>query len=698
MIREAAAAHGGVEVDTQGDAFLIAFSSARSAVQAAVEAQRALAPTRVHVRMGIHTGEPSRTDEGYVGVDLHRGARLMSEGHGGQVLLSQTARDLLDDLPVRDLGAHRLKDLSEPQHLYQLLADGLESEFPPPAHARESSYKPAGAADPACRPRARAGAASRAGRRADARCVTLTGPGGTGKTRLALQAAAELVDRYPQGAWFVNLAALTHAELVVPAIAQTLGLKERPAETMLETLASEVSEKEMLLVLDNFEHVEEAGPALAELLAGAPKLKALVMSRSPLHLSGEWEYPVSPLEADQALALFAERAQRAKPGFVLDGNRLLVGEICGRLDNLPLAIELAAARIKMLPERALLERLDQKLSLLTGGARDRDERQRTLRAAIDWSYSLLSESEKTLFRRLAVFAGGRSMDAIEAVCGDPDSFDAFDAVASLVDKSLLRQDETSDGEPRFVMLETLHEYARERLDESGEGDEIRRRHADYFCRLAKTLFNEWGDSHDPQGHVRFAREQDNFRAALSTLIDARSAQVLGLTRRLWGSWLFRGQLDEGQRWVRGALDAATDAEPEERAWMLGVLGEFPRFRGEHASALEIKEEALAAGRALSLDRAIKATLCDMAESLAHNGDLDRAKALVQEALEIEAGSGDSRQTRAQAGGRGGGHGERRLRGGSRSLRANDRRVPPAQGPGDDGLVLLGPRFARRMSP
>ena len=340
------------------------------------------------------------------------------------------------------------------------------------------------------------------------------------------------------------------------------------------------------------------------------------------------------------MALFIGRAQAARPDFqVTNENRPPWRKSAGGSTGCRWRSSSAAARVKMLPPRRLLARLGKSFKLVTGGARDLTGRQQTLRAAIDWSYSLLSESEKTLFRRLAVFAGGRSMDAIEAVCGDPDSFDAFDAVASLVDKSLLRQDETSDGEPRFVMLETLHEYARERLDESGEGDEIHREgRRKLFSRLAKTLFNEWGDSHDPQGHVRPAREQDNFRAALSTLIDARSAQVLGLTRRLWGSWLFRGQLDEGQRWVRGALDAATDAEPEERAWMLGVLGEFPRFRGEHADALEIKEEALAAGRALSLDRAIKATLCDMAESLAHNGDLDRAKALVQEALEIEAGS------------------------------------------------------------
>ena len=647
LIREAVTAHEGVEVDMQGDAFLVAFQRATDAVAAAADAQRALQQTPVRVRMGIHTGEPTRTEEGYVGVDLHRGARVVAAGHGGQVLLSQVTRDLCADFRVRDLGEHRLKDLSEPQRLYQLLGEDLESDFPPPKTLENRPTNLPVQPTPLVGREQELRELLELLGREQVRLVTLTGPGGTGKTRLALQAAAELVEAYPDGVWFVNLAALTDPELVLPTIAQTLAIKEQPGEAIFETVAQRLREQRTLLVLDNFEQVLAAAPVVARLLQAAPQLNVIVTSRSPLRLQAEQEYPVPHLAEAEAVALFAERAQAAKPSFSLNGNRPVVAEICRRLDQLPLAIELAAARIKLLPESALLERLSDRLKLLTGGPRDVEARQRTLRAAIDWSYELLSEEEQIVLRRLAIFAGGCTFDAAEAVCNLDGAVDAFDGIASLVEKSLLRQEE-AEGEPRFVMLETIHEYTREKLEASGEADALRTRHAQYFLELADALFDEFAEARDSHGFVRFEDEQDNFRAAISTLHERGGTEALQLARRLWLSWLTRGQLHEGERAVDLALKAGHDAPAPLRAWMLGVLGEFPRFRGEHKRAIELKQEALQASRTLGMDRVTTALLCDIAESLEFLGDRERAHELLDEALELEERSQDPRRTRARA--------------------------------------------------
>ncbi|MDQ3874764.1 MAG: NB-ARC domain-containing protein [Actinomycetota bacterium] len=646
LIRAAVSQHEGVEVDTQGDAFLCAFSRASDAVRAAANAQRALASTPVRVRMGVHTGEPARAEEGYVGVDLHRGARVMAAGHGGQVLLSQATRDLLreeelDGIGLRDLGEHRLKDLSQPQRLFQLLVAGLPSEFPPPRTLENRPTNlPVQPTPLVGRDRELAEVASLL-RREDVRLLTLTGPGGTGKTRLALQAAAELVEAYPDGVWFVNLAALTDHELVVPTIAQTLGLKEHPGESILDTVSAHVADKELLLLLDNFEQVAEAAPPLAQLLARAREPKLLVTSRAPLHLSAEREYAVRPLADEEAHALFAERAQAAKASFSLDGNRPLVAEICRRLDNLPLAIELAAARIKLLPEKALLDRLDQRLRLLTGGARDLDERQRTLRAAIEWSHNLLSEEEQTLFRRLAIFSGGRTLEAIEVVSNSAGELDVLEGVASLVDKSLIRQEETEEGEPRFVMLETIHEYARERLEESGEADELGRRHAEYFLALAEEAEPEFLGHNQSRRLREFDAELDNLRAALQWGLDAGEPELaLRLATALSDYWDATGKSGEALRWVTIGLARAPAIGGELRARALLAAGTAAVRMSDGDAGERFLEESVALFREFADPSGQARSLFRLARSLELRGELERADLLADEAIELARAAGD----------------------------------------------------------
>ncbi len=440
LLRAAFADAGGREVDTQGDAFFVAFPSATGAVRAAVRAQRETAATQLPIRVGIHTGEPSVGPAGYVGLDVPRAARICSAGHGGQVVISQSTRELVEDeLPdgvaLRDLGEHRLKDLTRPQRLSQLVIEGLSNEFPA---LRTLENRPTNLpVQPTAligREREVAAVVERL-RRKEVRLLTLTGPGGTGKTRLGLQAAAELLEDFPQGVFFVALAPISDPELVLPTIVQTIGLRESGAAPLVESLGHFLAEKRLLLLLDNLEHLVEAAPSLGELLAAAPQLKLLVTSRVPVHLAAEHEFHVPPLGLPEtshlpevsslqqyaAVALFIDRACAVKADFaVTNTNAPAVAEICVRLDGLPLAIELAAARTKLLSPQALLARLEQSLDLLTGGPRDAPARQQTLRATIDWSYQLLGPNEQTLFARLAVFAGGCTLEAAEAVCGVDD--------------------------------------------------------------------------------------------------------------------------------------------------------------------------------------------------------------------------------------------------------------------------------------
>jgi predicted ATPase/class 3 adenylate cyclase len=603
LLRSIFQSHNGQEVDTQGDSFFVVFGRAVDAVAAAVAIQRSLAnhswPAGVSMatRMGVHTGQPELLSGGYVGLDVHRAARLMAAGHGGQVLLSQATYGLvLHDLPegVRlcDLGEHRLKDLLHPEHIFQLVTPDLPAEFAPlkTLDSRRTNL-PAQPTPLIGRERDLAAVATLL-RQQDVRLVTLTGPGGMGKTRLGLQVAAELFNDFADGSYFVNLAPISDPALVASTIAQTLGVKETSGRPLIEDLKAYLREKRLLLLVDNFEQVVDAAALVGELLAAAPRLKVLATSRMPLHLSGEREIAVPPLALPPAavrvlersnvrtfemeisqyesVRLFIERAQAVKADFaVTNENAPAVAEICYQLDGLPLAIELAAARVKLFPPPALLTRLSSRLAFLTGGARDLPLRQQTIRSTIDWSYQLLTEDEQRLFRQLSVFVGSCTLEAAETVAGwngeRLERSNVLDGIAALVDQSLARQEEGRDGEPRFVMLETIREYALERLEEYGEAETMRRRHAEYFLVLAEDA--------EPRLHMPGARawydrleaDQDNLRAALawsqetptedaqSAMDDLQSAIGLRLASALAGFWRARVNLREGLRWLERVL-------------------------------------------------------------------------------------------------------------------------------------------------
>jgi predicted ATPase/class 3 adenylate cyclase len=600
LLREAFERHGGRVLGAEGDEFFVAFASAGDAAEAAVDGQRALAGNdwpdgnEIRVRMGLHTGEPRQVDGTYVGLDVHLAARVMSAGHGGQVLLSQATRSLLGPgVELRDLGEHLLKDLAGPQQLYQLEIEGLPDEFPP-LNTIDDRFTSLPSVPNVFVGRERELAETGALlARDDVRLLTLLGPGGTGKTRLALQLAAGVSERFASGAAFVQLAPVRDPELVVPGIAQSLGVREQPGESALETLLEYLRDKELLLVLDNFEQVLAAAPALSTLLAEAPRLKLIATSRTPLRLNGEQSYRVPQLGQADSVALFAERAQAAAADFRLTGeNEATVAEICARLDGLPLAIELAAPRVRTLSPQALLRRLDQGLSLLTGGAQDADERHRTLRATIAWSYDLLPQREQALFRRLAVFVGGFRLEAAAAVA----EADVLEGVDSLVEKSLLlRLREDSDGEPRFWMLETIREYAFEQLGAAGELESARRRHGAWFADLAECLDTESATGEHPASIARLDDDYPNLRTAIERAReDGDGRQLLRLATALWPFWSTRGYVAEG----RQALEDALELSGERPARALLGLCSLRVFSGNSDGLLEGVHEVLRAAEEL----------------------------------------------------------------------------------------------------
>jgi predicted ATPase len=535
LVREAFAVHGGVEVDTQGDAFFVAFPTAPGAAAAARAAQEALAGGPIRVRIGLHTGTPHLTEEGYVGEDVHLGARIGAAGHGGQVLLSAATRAAVDG-EVLELGEHRLKDFAQAVPIFQ-----LGSERFPPLKTISNTNLPRPASSFVGREREVA--ETTALLRDGARLLTLTGPGGSGKTRLAIEAAAELVPQFKAGVFWVGLATLRDPGLVADTIAQTLGAKN--------SLEEHIGERELLLLLDNLEQVVGAAPTLAGLVEACPKLRLLVTSRALLRVRGEVEYPVLPLADPDAAELFAMRA-----GIEPDAT---VHELCRALDNLPLALELAAARTAVLTPQQIFERLSQRLDLLKGG-RDADPRQQTLRATIEWSHELLDEQEQRLFARLAVFAGGCTLEAAEQVARAD-----LDVLQSLVDKSLLRH--TDD---RFWMLETIRDYAAERLEQSGQADDARRRHAVHFLALAEEAAGEVIGAHPRAWLERLEAEHDNLRAVLDRFHETGDLQrALELAGALWGFWQVRGHFAEGRRRLDAALTADAIPAPTRARALLG---------------------------------------------------------------------------------------------------------------------------------
>jgi predicted ATPase len=604
VLRQAFEDHGGAEVDTQGDAFFVAFGDAGEALAAAREAQEALAPEAIRVRMGLHTGEPLLTDEGYVGVDVHKAARICSAGHGGQILVSERTKLAVADGELRSLGAHRLKDLTAPEPLYQL----GEAEFPPLKSLNQSNLP--------VQPTPFVGREKELGEvlglllRSDVRLLTLTGPGGSGKTRIAVQAAAEVVEAHEHGVWWVGLQAVQEAALVMPAIASTVGTSG--------DLAAHVGNKQMLLLLDNLEQVMAAAPALGELLAACPNLGLLVTSREPLHLSAEQEYAVPPFVEQEAVGFFLARARAVRTDFADDGAVL---PICRRLDYLPLALELAAARVKALSPAQILERLEQSLPLLTGGPRDAPERQRTLRATIDWSHALLSPEEQQLFRRLSVFSGGFGLEAAEEVCGAD-----LDGLQSLVDKSLLRFDQE-----RYSMLETIREFALERLEESSEAETIRRRHADFFLALAESA-NMSAEGDYGRRYDLLPPEQDNLRAAIDWLLASGEIELgLRFAVALENFWVITDAF-EGMRRFEALLEAGGDVEPVLRARALRCYGGSSHVAGDHEQAVRAYEESLALFRAADDEQGVAVLLHRLGLSALVLGKSD-ARELLEESLE-----------------------------------------------------------------
>jgi predicted ATPase/DNA-binding CsgD family transcriptional regulator len=495
-------------------------------------------------------------------------------------------------------------------------------------------------------------------RRAEVRLLTLTGAGGVGKTRLALAVAADLLDAFEDGVVFVDLAPIVDPALVPSVIAGAIEAGEVAGKSLTECLVDRLGGRSLLLVLDNFEQVIDAAPLLSELLTACPGLKALVTSRAALHLSGEHEFLVPPLELPdpkhlpdlealsqyEAVTLFIQRARAAKPDFQMtNANAPAVAELCARLDGLPLPIELAAARVKLLPPQALLARLGRRLSLLTGGPRDLPARQQTLRATIAWSYNLLEPDECVLFARLAVFVGGCSLDAAEAVCNvEQDlSLDVLDGLALLVDQSLLRQTEGPEGEPRFGMLETIREYAAERLEMSGDAEVVRRQHAEFFLALAEQAATELSGPRQGIWLERLEQEHDNLRAALGWALDRNDATLgLHLAAALWRFWELRGHLNEGLGWLERALDRWPEAPAAVRAKALNAAGVLARKRGELERSRAYYEGALRLWRVLGDRRNIAVALHNLGTGAIQRRDFERAESLHSESLAIAREVGD----------------------------------------------------------
>jgi predicted ATPase/class 3 adenylate cyclase len=667
LLDAAIATHGGVHFKTVGDAVQAAFPTVSDAVAAALAGQQSLfaedygAVGELQVRMALHAGEAEPDQRGdYLAAPLNRLSRLLSTGHGGQILLTQTVQQLSRGaLPpsteLRDLGEHRLRDLLEPERVFQLLHPDLPSEFPPLKTLESRPNNLPRQPTPFLGREQQVAEVVDLLRRDDVQLATLVGPGGMGKTRLALQAAAELLEDFADGVFFVDLAPVIDPDLVPGAIAAVLGAREEGGKGIHERLQDVLAPKTLLLVLDNFERLTKAAIVVSELLAACPGLKVLATSRVPLHVRAERHYPVPPLalpdpsassDADaiarsEAVQLFVDRAQAVSPDFTLtSGNAPVVAEIVRRLDGLPLAIELAAARIRLLPPAALLERLESRLTLLTGGPQDAPARQRTLRSEISWSYDLLSVDEQVLFRRLAAFVGGFTLAAAEAVSSRDGEFEVFAALASLVDSSLVRQDE-QDGQPRFVMLETIREYGLERLADSGEEPAVRSSLAAYFLALAQAAEPELTSLTQVAWLGRLETEHANLRAALGWALEDDAGTALRLAGALWLFWRYRAYFTEGRSWLERALAGSPVGMTRERAKALYGAAVLARQQSNNSQAAVPLDEALARYRELGDEHGVADSLASLGNLAFEQGDLVRAERLLDEALVLWRGLEDT---------------------------------------------------------
>ncbi|CAN5277689.1 hypothetical protein BH20VER2_BH20VER2_16150 [soil metagenome] len=679
LLREIFEAQSGSVFKTIGDAFCVAFDAAHHALTSALEAQRALRRQKwegieeLKVRMALHTGSAELRDGDYFGQSLNRVARMLSSAHGGQVLLSLATEELVrDGLPggvqLRALGEHRLRDLARPEHLFQLTAPDLPAQFPALRSLENvPNNLPVQLTSFIGRERELAEVKRLLG---STRLLTLTGPGGTGKTRLSLQVAADLVEQFPDGVWFVEFAMITDPALVVESVAAALDLRQEADRALVATLSSFARDKQLLLVLDNCEHVVEATARLAEaLLRSCPKVSILASSREPLGIAGEIGWPLQPLSLPdhwreitsgpdaierltqfEAVRLFIDRATMARPAFRLTNENVhLVAQICWRLDGIPLAIELAAARIRVLTLQQIVERLDDRFHLLTTGSRTAVPRQQTLRALIDWSHDLLTEPERKLLRRLVVFAQGRTLEAIEAVCTDDTvpAGEIIDLVSQLVDKSLVFVEKRPEHGARYFLLESIWDYAEEKLVDSGEQDTFRRRHLEYFMNAAEEAVAQLWGPEPKQMLERWALEERNVRYALEAALHLPGEAAKGL--RLWTAT---------QRYleIRGLFKDARDqsdkllAHPENaernlgRARGLVAAGRLAWIADDMEETHRRQTEALAIFRELGHAPGSAQALADLAFHAIETDEIPEARRLLEEAVVVTAPLGEQRLT------------------------------------------------------
>ena len=658
LLRETIETNSGYVFKTVGDAFCAAFATAPDALRAALEAQLALtgepwpAQTPIKVRMALHTGAVESRDDDYFGQPLNRVARLLSTGHGGQTLLTLATQELVRDaLPsqtqFRDLGAHQLKDLARAEQIYQMQHPALADNFPV---LKSLSTHPNNLPQQVT---------SFIGREEELEIVekllaknkllTLTGAGGSGKSRLSLQVAADLLERFPEGAFLVELAPLTDPNLVAQTVASVLGVKEEPGKPILTTLTEQLKTKQLLLLLDNCEHVLDASAKLADaLIRGCPSVQILATSREGLGITGEATYRVPSLSLPdpnqsqtpeslshfEAVRLFIDRALQTQPSFrVTNENAPALASVCFRLDGIPLAIELAAARARSLSVEEINSKLDQRFRLLTGGSRTALPRQQTLRALIDWSYDLLSETEKQVLERLAVFAGGWTLEAAETVCssGNIEDWEVLDHLTSLTDKNLVIA-EQKHGHTRYQLLETVRQYARDRLLERGGGEVWRDRHLAYFIDLAEQAEPQMARQEQNVWFSRLETEHDNFRAALTWACKDGSDPESGLqlVGCLWWFWHNRAD-SEGRTWCQLVLEK--DGKRTRRhAEVLNGAGTLAYGQGDYAAARSHFEESMTLHRAQGNRWGVATSLINLGSLFVDQGDYPSAKSLFEESL------------------------------------------------------------------
>ena len=713
LLRSLFEEHGGHVFKTVGDAFCVSYPNARAAINAAVAAQRGLASATweetgpLRVRMAVHSGEAEQRDHDYFGPTLNRVARVLGVGHGGQTLLSAVAAEsvrptLSTEISLRDLGERRLKDLSQPEHIFQLVIQDLPDNFPPLRSLEVlPNNLPAQVTSFVGREREMAEVKRLS---ATTRLLTLTGPGGTGKTRLSLQVAAELLDQFPHGVWLVELSTVSDPALISDAVMSAVGIREEANRPPLTTLVDALRGRNLMLVLDNCEHlISGCAQVAATLLRSCPDVKIIASSREPLSIEGETIWGVSPLSVPdfrrnepvlnweeiaklEAVQLFVDRAAAVRPEFRLTAdNSALIARICWRLDGIPLALELAAARVKLLPLAQILDRLDDRFRLLTGGSRAALPRQQTLGALIDWSYDLLSEPERILLRRLSVFVVGRTLEMAEAVCaGDGlDRVDIFDLLNSLADKSLLVVETGPTGESRYTMLESIWDYADDKLTQHGENERFRRRHLEFFTEFAETAEPHLYVAEQKAWLEKLAAEHSNMNRALRTSLEQQETVELGL--RLAGSltryWEVRSYLTEGYEQFQELLAKADDAiSPVVRAkaevgsgrlsWcqdrdedafrhyraalaiyeklgmqlqigmVEGFLGFTQRNEGNYGEAKVHFDKALSIGKAVGSERIVVMASNGLSTVLAVEGDLVQARAIKEECVQKLKAIGD----------------------------------------------------------